>query len=265
MTTFRADDYVTREQAAKMLMTTIDKSGVKEWMIKQTAGSCERKDAKSIDPTLYDQAFRSCTKGLFKGTNEGTFLPHQAITKEQMSILLKRLEVFIPKVGKHSYIADETTATPYTRLEFVQTLQQLAQVLERAATQDFTKQSADLKAAQELWISKNITNYKMIQQRSCFCMEDYTRPMIYDVTNNKTQKDTATYNDKDKEKIPSSMEVQLNNVTDAFKIIEAAIADNVDSLTVEYDKTYGYPTKISIDYNFMIADEEQYLSFTMVK
>ena len=105
----------------------------------------------------------------------------------------------------------------------------------------------------------------MIQQRSCFCMGDYIRPMIYDVSKEIAQRGTARYNDNNKEQVSPTMDVELNSVTDAFSIIENAIKENVDSLTVEYDKTYGYPTKIAIDTNFMIADEEQYLSFTLVK
>ena len=56
------NNYLTREQAAKMLMVTIDASGVEEWMIKQPAGSSKWTDKASIDSTLYDQVFRSCTK-----------------------------------------------------------------------------------------------------------------------------------------------------------------------------------------------------------
>ncbi len=265
MQSFRADDYVTREQAAKMLMTTIDTSGVEEWMIKQPEGSCEWTDKASIDPTLYDQVLRSCTKWLFRGSDEDLFLPHQAITREHMSFLFDRLASFIPKLKEHDYIVERGSTTPYTRLEFVQVLQQLSQVLEQAANQDFSQQSEDLQAARTLWESKNITNYKMIQQRSCFCMQEYTRPMIYDVKGDIAQRWTARYNDKDKEKVPQNIEVQLNSITDAFNIIEDAIKDNVDNLEVEYDKTYGYPTKISIDTNFMIADEEQYLSFQLIK
>lgn len=265
MTSFMPNNYLTREQAAKMLMTTIDASGVEEWMVKQLEGSCEWTDKASIDSTLYDQVFRSCTKWLFKGSNEGLFLPHQAITREHMSIILKRLEVFVPKIKQHDYLYVDTSSTPFTRLEFIQTLQQLSPVLEKAATQDFTQQTKDLEAAKTLWTSKKITSYKMIQQRSCFCMGDYIRPMIYDVVKEIAQRGTARYNDNNKEQVSPAMDVELNSVTDAFNIIENAIKDNVDSLTVEYDKTYGYPTKISIDTNFMIADEEQYLSFTLVK
>ena len=62
MTSFMPNNYLTREQAAKMLMVTIDASGVEEWRVKQAAGSCEWTDKASIDSTLYDQVFRSCTK-----------------------------------------------------------------------------------------------------------------------------------------------------------------------------------------------------------
>ena len=182
-----------------------------------------------------------------------------------MTYILKRLETFVPKIKEHSYIAQENNITPYTRLEFVQVLQQISQVLEKAATQDFTQQATDLETAQKLWESKQVTNYKMVQQRSCFCPTEYIRPMIYDVKDSKAQRGTARYDDKDKEQVSQAIEVSLNSVDDAFKIIQDAITNNVDSLEVEYDTTYGYPTKINIDYNFMIADEEQYLTFKVIR
>lgn len=265
MDTFMPNSYVTREQAAKMLITTIDKSGIPEWMIKQPEGTCIWNDTNSIDTTLYDQVFRSCAKWLFKGSNEGSFLPHQAITREHMVFLIQRLETFVPKLKQHPYIAQENNIIPYTRLEFVQVLQQISQVLEKAALQDFTQHTKDLETAKTLWTSKNITNYKMEQKSSCFCMEDYTRPMIYDIKDGKSWPATARYNDKDKEQVPQTLQIQFNSVDDAFKIIEDAIAKNVDNLTVTYDNTYGYPVSIAIDYNFMIADEEQYLTFKVIR
>lgn len=43
-------------------------------------------------------------------------------------------------------------------------------------------------------------------------------------------------------------------------MIENAIASNADSLDAKYDRKLGYPTKITINYDSQIADEEQYIS-----
>ncbi len=59
---FMPSNYVSREQAAKMLMTLIDTSGIDEWMIKQPAGSCEWKDSKKLDASLAKAVERSCAK-----------------------------------------------------------------------------------------------------------------------------------------------------------------------------------------------------------
>jgi hypothetical protein len=56
------DSYLTREQAAKMLMSTIKHMNAPVWMIKQAAGSCEWLDQKSINTSLMDSAKLACTK-----------------------------------------------------------------------------------------------------------------------------------------------------------------------------------------------------------
>ena len=144
-------------------------------------------------------------------------------------------------------------------------LDQISQVLTRVASQNFSKQTEDLVRAQKLWNSKNITTYTMVQERSCFCLEEYRRPMRYNINNSLVQTGTVRYNDKDKEQLAPTIQTKLNSVSDAFAIIQDAIDDKVDSLEVTYDSISGYPTYIAIDYSVMMADEEQYLSFQLIK
>ena len=263
--TFMPKSYITRQQAAKMLVTLIEKSGIDQWIIKQPAGTCERKDVKSLDPTLAEAVIQSCTKGLFQWSSEGYFLPHQAVTREHMGFLFNRLSTFIPKLKEYNHMIDQWSLQPYTRLEFIQVLDQISQVLTRVASQNFSKQTEDLVRAQKLWNSKNITTYTIVQERSCFCPEEYRRPMRYNINNSLVQTGTVRYNDKDKEQLAPTIQTKLNSVSDAFAIIQDAIDDKVDSLEVTYDSISGYPTHIVIDYSVMMADEEQYLSFQLIK
>ncbi len=181
-----------------------------------------------------------------------------------MSFLFKRLLNFIPHLKQYEHMIEKGSSKPYTRLEFIQALEQISQRLDTLSSQNFTQQTQDLAAAQKLWTSKNITNYTMVQERSCFCPEEWRRPMRFEVNNGVVQTGVVYYNDKDKEKVPSTIDAKLNSVTDAFAIVQDAIDQEVDNLEVVYDKVSGYPTTISIDYSVMMADEEQYLTFQVI-
>ena len=56
------DAYITREQAAKMVMSTIKHMNTPTWIVKKTAGSCEWLDQKYINTSLMDSAKLACTK-----------------------------------------------------------------------------------------------------------------------------------------------------------------------------------------------------------
>lgn len=261
--TFMPQSYVTREQAAKMLMTMIDQSWTQEWMLKQPIGSCNWKDDASIDPTLASQVTRSCTKGLFKGSDQGYFSPHQAITREHMGFIFERLSTFIPEMRNQPILIEKNSTQAYTRIDFIHTLHDFSQIIESIHHQNFWEEIKNLEKAQEIWKSKNINNYTLIQTRLCFCPREYTRPMSYEVKNGKVVVKTVSYVDKDEIKQPP-LGIELNSIDDAFALIQDAITRRVDTLTVEYDEVYGYPTKIFIDYSRMMADEELNLSFKLI-
>jgi hypothetical protein len=57
----------------------------------------------------------------------------------------------------------------------------------------------------------------------------------------------------------------LNTVESAFAIVQDAITNKAESITVQYDSSLGYPTSIAIDMSKMIIDEERYISFSLKK
>jgi hypothetical protein len=48
-------------------------------------------------------------------------------------------------------------------------------------------------------------------------------------------------------------------VPELFDIVDDAL-DRADSIAVEYHPQYGYPTSISIDYSFQVADDEFWIT-----
>lgn len=262
--TFMGDSFLTREQAAKMFMAAIDYSKAPEWMIKQPAGSCEWSDATSIDPTLLDMVQRACAKWLFKGTDEGKFMPHRSITATEMNTVLERVAGFIPGLEYTMMnLLKSQGSTKLTRNEFVGALYDMVTSITEQ-TRKYSEHKEALSGARALWAEKGSDSYTLIQQMTCFCMVDYTRPVSYEVQNNVIQTGTIKYSD-DNSAIASGVILSYHTIQAAFDMIDQAISDHVASLNVTYDETLGYPKSISIDYNEMIADEEKYYTFTINK
>lgn len=260
---FNFDGFVTREQAAKMIMATIEAAGVEEWMIKQPEWSCVWTDADMIDSSLLPMVTQSCMKGLFKWSN-GKFMPKAYLTDTDSLTVMTRAAQYIPALAEIMMRAKyASTNTPMTRGQLVTSLHSLyEQIMVPVQPQmDFAQAQKDLDSARALWNSKKLTTYSLIQTKSCFCMEDYTRAMMYNVLSGVINTGTLVYAD-DGTKV--SIEANLHTVDQAFALIQDAIDNKVANVTVSYDTTYGYPTTIAIDVNAMMADEEQYYSFKLI-
>lgn len=107
----------------------------------------------------------------------------------------------------------------------------------------------------KLWENTNIKHYSFVVKRSCFCPREENRHIT--IQNGKVTK--AKY-------IPSNTPLpkttKVKKIEDYFDIIENALAKNAYQITVSYDKTYGYPSDIAIDYDKQMADEEIYYAIT---
>lgn len=127
---FKINEYVTREQAAKMTMAVIDKSGVEERMIKQSAGACSRSDQNTINRSLVANVYRSCTKWLFYWSN-GMFMPTKYFTDTDWMTVMNRISKFVPKLADFMSTAKYTATKnqPLTRWEFLDWLYSLYQII----------------------------------------------------------------------------------------------------------------------------------------
>ena len=100
-----------------------------------------------------------------------------------------------------------------------------------------------------LWEAQALTDYSYHFHRACFCaMVD---PVIIEVHGTDI---TVTY--EDGQPMESENLHLFPTIPGLFDIVSDAIAADPYSLEVEYDPTYGYPTRISIDYAKDIVDEE---------
>lgn len=114
-----------------------------------------------------------------------------------------------------------------------------------------------LRINRRLWNQQKILNYRYTLSNSCFCIPEARGPVVIEVRNGITTSITSVATGQ-----PANPEFfqNYNTIPKLFHVIRDAIAKQADSLTVEYNPTFGYPTQINIDYKFQLADEELFLT-----
>lgn len=259
---FGFDSIISREQAAKMLVVAIEKSWLPIWTLKLPAWSCEWTDKWDIYPNLVDYVHKSCTMWLFKWDGK-YFVPYYQFTKEHLDIVLDRASQYAEKISSYMMSAYPQISTnkDLTRWDMLKVLKWLYNYLE-SNTNKLELAQEDLNNAKAKRSSAKLTSYTMIQQRSCFCMEDYTRVMKYNISNGSIVWDVL-YQD-DNTKVSSEISENVMTIDQAFDMIQEAIDSDVDNIEVTYDNKLWYPKSVSIDRSFMIADEEMYYTFTIL-
>jgi hypothetical protein len=100
----------------------------------------------------------------------------------------------------------------------------------------------ELDAARQRWQAANIRHYHFTVERLCFCPPSFRGPATIVVRDGVALAPPPEFDDVDA--IPK-----------LHAIVQKAISDRVERLTVAYDAR-GVPGSISIDQNSMIADEE---------
>ncbi len=262
---FHADAPVTREQAAKMIVTWVGSHN--ELGLSMPDGvNCSFKDAASIDSTLSYGVESACAYGLFKGY-KGNFMPKNLLTREDARTLLVRALDQLPAYESYRNEIPAIKAGFLTRGELIKALYSINVVVEAKIAdqkdQSLTAAQTKLNAAISLWNSKDINNYTATQQLSCFCTPNSTHPISFEVKNDLVVSGSVKdVNETDK--IPANELLSTpKTVEQMFALIQDAIDRKADSMTIEYDATLGVPMKINIDYSTMMADEEMYYTYSV--
>ncbi len=102
----------------------------------------------------------------------------------------------------------------------------------------------------EIWLSHGITNYSVDQQVICFCLFGDSLFTVY-VENDSivSVMNKATHQ-------PVANVSGFYTINGLFELVDQARDDGAVLLKVNYNKTYGFPEKINIDYSKMNADDE---------
>jgi hypothetical protein len=112
------------------------------------------------------------------------------------------------------------------------------------------------------WQNNSITHYRFTVVEECFCPFAGAE-VTYEVIDNTSMLDSIFMPDMreaDAEMI-RNMYAEYTSVEAVFSYLERAVA-SADEVRVEYDPTYGYPARISIDWIKQAVDDEQSLAIT---
>lgn len=117
--------------------------------------------------------------------------------------------------------------------------------------------SAQLQSAKNKWQEVRPANYQYTYQRTCFCPVEYTRPISVTVRGDQVSKVFPMPGDPP---LPANRRNDGKTIEQLFATIEKAIVSNASSIKTTFDSQYGYPTQITIDHDFRMADEETYIT-----
>ncbi|MGH7710169.1 MAG: DUF6174 domain-containing protein [Gemmatimonadaceae bacterium] len=107
----------------------------------------------------------------------------------------------------------------------------------------------DLRRAQNRWNRSGVQDYQIVVQNLCFC--GYTRPVRITVRfGNVVSKVDAETGE------PAPSYANAREVARLFDLVREVINQGADRIEVAYDATYGFPTRIDIDYIRNAVDDE---------
>ena len=194
-------------------------------------------------------------------------MPKNYIPAADVNTLIMRAAENLPEYSDYFTTMPTLSSTFLTRGELLMALYHFNTVVEGKIATDkseaLIQAQSNLNAAKALRNSKEVSHYTATQQLSCFCTPNSTHPVQFDVMSGAIVEGSIQYvNETDK--IPASqLTVNPMTVEDTFAFIQDAIDRKADSIDVTYDAEYGFPTKMNIDYSMMMADEEQYYTYSV--
>jgi len=110
--------------------------------------------------------------------------------------------------------------------------------------------SIEFHSALARWDRQNVEDYDFDYLRSCFC-ENVEEVRVH--VRNGVVAD-AIYT-RDDSPVPPSVLATLPTIPELFEIVRDALED-ADEVQVEYDPTYGHPTRVDIDWLKRAIDDE---------
>ena len=121
---------------------------------------------------------------------------------------------------------------------------------------------SDIEQNQEKWQNANISHYRYSLNISCFCIFVENMPLVIEVQDG----EVVSMEFQNGAEIDPSLRQDLFDkyatIDGLFAELETDLNGAADKVTIEYDETYGYPTKADIDFVEEAIDDELYLSIS---
>ena len=111
------------------------------------------------------------------------------------------------------------------------------------------------------WESMNMNHYVYNFRASCYCIDEWVREVSVTVNNNSVISVLFTNDGEPPQTLQISDWHTINSLFDLSK----AIIEEAAEFKLEYDRTYGNPTLISVDWDFEIVDDEFIFNLSSVK
>lgn len=105
------------------------------------------------------------------------------------------------------------------------------------------------------WESQGITDYRVMSQLICFCVREFTAPVVLHVLNRRLV--SVTRADDLSPVPPSEWAFRYYTVDEMFDLIADAKAKGASEVRVTYDPALGYPTDVFLDMSTRVADDER--------
>lgn len=118
---------------------------------------------------------------------------------------------------------------------------------------------SEIEQNKEKWQDADISHYSYELTLSCFCAFNADMPLIIEVQDGEV---VSMEFQSGKEIDPNLLELfnKYSTIDRIFAELEADLNGAADKVTVEYDPTYGFPTKADIDFVEEAIDDELYLT-----
>jgi hypothetical protein len=118
----------------------------------------------------------------------------------------------------------------------------------------------DFNAAQFRWQNSHLSHYRYTIHVGCFCAFMDTMPLTIEVANGAVQ--SMSYSDGSPVPPDQLASFARYSTIEAVFSLTADALHRADEVKVAYDRTYGFPSTVQIDYMKDAVDDELALSVT---
>jgi hypothetical protein len=120
---------------------------------------------------------------------------------------------------------------------------------------------SEIEQNKEKWQDANISHYRYRLHISCFCAFVENMPLIIEVQDGEVV--SMEYQSGNEiEDVNRELFDKYATIDRIFAELEADLNGAADKVTVEYDPTYGFPTRADIDFIENAIDDELYLTIS---